>query len=107
MTINLRQHVLTAQTGSFAWTFSEGDNFKIPVISLKFDIAPTSAGSITVTVDSVNGASYDVVRRAANPVGSTSVVFENINGLFNGDKVLVEYSNPDSRSVTGVATVEI
>jgi hypothetical protein len=102
-----RAHSLAATTGAVSWTFYEADDFNVPRIDIDFDTAPTSAGLLTVSKDSVLGAAFDTVIRVINPVGETSVHFEGIYGLVNGDKIVVTYDNPDSREVTGSASIEL
>jgi len=98
---------LEATVGSVAWSIYLADDFRSPRLALVFDAAPTSAGLVTVTVDSVNGADYDHIIRSVNPIGMTVVPIEGINGLVNGDKLLVSYANPDGVSGTGSASLEV
>ena len=102
-------HTLAATTSAVAWTIKAGDHFDVKRIGMKISSAPTSAGSITVTLDSNAGAAYDHVLRTVDPVAAsaTSVVFEEILGLTNGDALLIEYANPDSRTITGTAITEV
>ena len=99
--------VQTATAVALAWSIGPYDEFDCARIAIKFNTAPTTAGSITVTLDSNQGAAYDTVLRTANPVGVTSVVFENVDGQVSGDKLLVSYTNADLRSITGTATCAV
>lgn len=107
MTMNRRVHTQAATSTAVAWTFYESDDFDVLRITLKFDAAPTTSENITVTLDSAQGAAYDTVLRTEDPVGVTSVSFEDIKGLANGDKIVVAYANTDTNSITGTATVEV
>jgi hypothetical protein len=98
---------LAATTSAVAWTFSEADDCDVKRIALKFSAAPVTSEDITVTLDSVKGAAYDTVLGTLDPLSSTSVTFEDICGLANGDKILVSYTNTDARSITGTATLEL
>jgi len=100
-----RQEVQTATTSAVAWTMFAADDFDVEKITLTFDATPTTAENITVTLDSGQGTAYDAVIAAVDPAGYTDVVITNIGGLKNGDKLLVEYTNTDGNSITGVATM--
>jgi len=102
-----RTHTQAATSIALAWTFYEADGFDVPRIDVDFDAAPTSAGLLTVKKDSGQGAAYDTIIRSTNPVGKTSVHFEGLYGFVDGDKILVEYANPDTVSITGTASVEL
>jgi hypothetical protein len=99
----------TTATGAAAIAFSiePADDFDVPLITIKLSSAPTSAGSITVSLDAEAGANYDAVLATVNPIGKTSIVFEDLIGFQNGDKVLVEYANPDSRTYYATANYEL
>lgn len=98
---------LAATTGAVSWEIYRADGFNVPRIDLTFDVAPTSAGYLYLKKDSVLGAAYDAVIRIFSPVGLTSMSIEGMHGLVDGDKLIVEYANPDGVSITGSATVEI
>ena len=104
-----RELILASTTSAVDWTIKEGDSFSIKRISINIGVAATSAGSITITLDSAEGAAYDTVLRTIDPVATaaTSVVLEDIEGLANGDAIVVAYANPDSRTITGTATTEL
>ena len=103
----IKTHVQVSTSVALAWTFFEADDFDVKRISLVFGVAPTTNENITVTLDSAQGAAYDVVLRTVDPAGKTSVVFEDIDGLNAGDKILVAYTNTDTRAIVGTATVEL
>jgi hypothetical protein len=102
-----KTHTQVSTSVALAWTFFEADDFDIKRIAIFFGVAPTTSENITVTLDSGQGAAYDTVLRTVDPAGSTSVVFEDIDGLNAGDKVIVAYANTDTRAITGTAVVEL
>jgi hypothetical protein len=86
-------------SGAIAETIVVGDDFDVPLFTLKLSSAPTSAGNITISLDSEAGANYDTVIHTINPVGSTDIcVMNELDGFQNGDQVTVAYANPDSRT---------
>jgi len=98
MAMNRSLVTATGTTGAISVTVDGGDDFDLMYISIKFDSAPTSAGNITVSLDAETGSNYDAVWQTINPVGSTSVKIDKIEGLQHGDKMLIEYANPDNRN---------
>ena len=64
--------------------------------------APTTAGSFTVTLDSVDGAAYDLLLYTIDPsTGSTTDVVEDSYNLLllTGDALKVAYANADGRTI--------
>ncbi len=104
---NRRQYILEATTSAVSWTINANDDFDIKRLVLKLSAGPSSAGNIVITLDANEGSAFDTVLRTIDPVGYTSISVENLDGVKNNDKILVTYTNPDSRSITGLATVEI
>ncbi len=104
---NRRQHILEATTSAVSWTINANDDFDIKRLVLKFDSGPSSAGNIVVTLDANEGSAFDTVLRTIDPVGYTSISVENLDGVINDDTILISYANPDGRSITGLATIEI
>lgn len=98
---------LAATTSAVAWNIWVADEFNVPRIDLVFATAPTSAGYLFIKKDAGAGAAYDSIIRVVNPIGLESLSIEGMHGLSNGDKLLVEYANPDGVSITGSATVDI
>jgi len=99
------QQKLAPTTGAVAWTIYIADRFDVDRIDIHLDVAPTSAGDITITKDAAAGAAYDTVMHEFTAVGETDHAVENLKGFVSGDKVLVEYANPDSRTISGTANV--
>jgi len=102
-----RSHALEATTSAVSWTIYEGDAFNIPRIDLVFATAPSSAGTVTITKDSVLGDDFDTTIRSSSAVGVTDMSFEGLHGFVNGDKIILTYDNPDNVSITGSASVEL
>ena len=101
--------IQTATSSAVSWSIGPGDQYNCSRIAIKIDSVPTTSEEITVTLDSVQGAAYDTVLRSVDPyaTSATSIVFKDLNGQMNGDKLLVAYTNTDGNSVTGTATCEI
>lgn len=102
-----RGHTLASTTDAVEWTIFEADDFNVPRIDLVFDAAPTSAGLLTVTKDSVAGSAYDTIVFTINPIGLTTINIETLHGFVSGDKLIVEYANPDGVEITGTASAEL
>jgi hypothetical protein len=96
-----------ATTSAVAWTIFLSSNFDVPRIDIAFGATTTSAGNVTVTKDSVEGAAYDCVISTTDAQAKDQVVITGLTGFVKGDKLLIEYANPDSVSVTATATLEI
>ena len=98
-----KRHVFSVAGGAIAETFG-------PVLSttvlkelrLHISAAPTTAGSFTVRLDSVDGAAFDVLVYSIDPsVASTTDVFNNDLELLltPGDALDVAYANADGRTI--------
>jgi len=71
-------------------------------IVVSWDAAPTTAASLTVTLDSELGTAYDTEIYVVDPSvnGLTAVLLTDVNLLiFKGDAITVTYDNPDARTV--------
>lgn len=96
---------LAATTAAISWeiyTDITGEDFDIDRITLKFASAPTSAGLVLLKQDTTAGA----VIASVNPVGATSVSFDDVNGFDSDVKCILEYANPNTISITGVAVYQ-
>lgn len=93
--------VLTA-TGSAAIssTYTNVGVGSIESIAVHLSSAPTSAGSLTVTLDAKAGAAYDTLLKTESMVGVTDLYirFDPPQRLVAGDKIVIAYTNPDSRT---------
>jgi len=102
---NRTEIALAATTGAVSWTIAPNADFDINWILLKFSAAPTTAENITVTYKSHLGTAYDtVVFGDVKPMGYTSIRIPCITGMQQGDSILVEYTNTDGNTVTGVCS---
>ena len=112
MSNHLSVQPLAATTGAVSWTIYDSantdniDDFDAVRITLTLAVAPTSAGSCLLKIDSGEGAAYDSTLRSVNAVGATSIVFENVNDIDNESKLVVTYANPDGVSITGTGTIK-
>lgn len=98
---------LEATTSAVSWSIGTDDAFDCHRITLKFSVAPTTAEDVTVTLDSPLGSAYDAVIRRVDPVGATVVSIEKIGGIPRQSRLVVAYTNTDSRTITGSAVCEI
>lgn len=111
-----KQEIQAATTSALAWTIPAGfnDPNEIKLLTLKLATAPTTAGLITISIDSQAGATYDTSILKINPVGKTDIVVKNLGKLVGKemtvasvpDKILVSYTNADGVSITGTANFE-
>jgi len=76
---------------SFTTTYSKA--FRLNLILIKFSVAVTE--DITITLDSAQGASYDVVLRAKSLSSESSFVYkpEGDANFAKGDQIKVECTN--------------
>lgn len=105
--MNYRQQKYESATGALSWEIDTRDDSNLKRICLKFDAAPTTAENITITIKPAAGTAYDTVRKIEDPIGKINVIFEDIEGLVNGDKILVTYANTDDNTISGVANYEL
>ena len=74
----------------------------LKAITVSWSTAPTTAGELTITLDSALGASYDVELYVVDPSTDslTAVLLTDINlPIFVGDSLTVAYANADSRAM--------
>jgi hypothetical protein len=97
---------VTKATGSAAIALSythATEAFVLDAVTVHFNAAPAAAGSLTVTLDSADGAAYDTVLATVDPsvVVATDIVVGFDGGPFPckaGDAVVVAYANPSART---------
>lgn len=97
---------VTKATGSAAIALSythATEAFVLDAVTVHFNAAPAAAGSLTVTLDSADGAAYDTVLATVDPsvVGATDIVVGFDGGPFQckaGDAIKVAYANPSART---------
>lgn len=77
-----------------------GATYRLVSVGVHLSAAPTSAGSITVTLDAGQGSDYDTLLQTASLVGVTDYVWlpDEDYFLVGGDAVNVAYANPDHRT---------
>ncbi len=102
------QDIQTTTSVALAWSIAVGDNFDVKRINLTFDTAPTTSEDLTVTLDSGQGAAYDTVLYTVDPsvASVTNLTIEELPGFMNGDALLIEYTNTDTRAILGTAVLE-
>lgn len=87
-----------AGAASAVHTFRDTGDLERIVLTL--DTAPTTAGSVTITLaNTTKGAAYDATLITWDPVAGSSTVmrWEDMGRFENGDVVTVSYANPDAR----------
>ena len=103
----------THSTGTSAVNLSHavptGRTYEVCSVTVKLSSAPTTAGTLTVLLDSGLGGDYDVTLYSVDPsVGATtSIVWAPTSPLYldTGDAVKVSYANTDMRTCGVVITV--
>lgn len=82
---------------------------RLKSVTVHFDSAPASAGSLTITLDANAGAAYDTLLASRSMVGVTDYVYQPDHDLdlVAGDAIDVAYTNPDSRTYGVEITLEV
>ena len=82
--------------GALSFTTSYDKPFKLEQITLKATVNITE--TVTITVDSANGATYDVVLRKVNLSAEQDVVFrpEGEANFKKGDEIKVQCTNANT-----------
>ena len=77
-----------------------GMAYRVISVGAHFSAAPTTAGSLTVTLDAKEGSEYDTLLQTASMVGITDWLWQPDQDLIlvAGDQVDVAYANPDART---------
>jgi hypothetical protein len=69
-------------------------------ILVHIDTAPTTAGTLTVTLDSGRGSSYDTIVYARDLLGVTDIAYTGIDfPLDVGDRLRASYANANHRTI--------
>ncbi len=79
-------------------------------VTVHFAVAPSSAGSLTITLNDAAGAAYDTILVSANMIGVTDYFYAptTVDILLNaGDSIDVAYANPDGRTYGAQVKLEI
>ena len=79
--------------GALSYTTSFGRRFKLEQIIFRASVAITE--TITVTLDSKNGASYDTILRVKSLSAEQNYVFvpEGQNNFYAGDEIKIQCTN--------------
>lgn len=87
---------------------SSGDS-RLVSVTVHLSAAPTSAGSLTITLDANSGAAYDTLFLSQSMISCTDLVFMPDTDFFleDGDAIDVVYSNPDSKTYGVQITLEV
>lgn len=91
-------------TSAIAVSSPSNSRHAIHAVTANWNTAPTTSQSITVTLNSVEGAAYDTILRKEDPsVGSVvdySFEWDNPLRVQLGSTIDVAYTNTDSRTVS-------
>ena len=98
---------MAATTNPVSWTIRFHDDADVRRVYLKFASAPSTSENVDISIDSQHGAAYDILLRSLDAQNCADINYEDVNGIKNGDALLVEYPNTDGISVTGVVTYDI
>lgn len=103
------RHILALEptTSSVEWEIFVKSDFNVPRVDLVLSPAPSSAGFVYVKKSSALGPAFYSVVRFFSPVGYETIAIENLHGFSNGDKIILEYANPDGVTISGSASVDI
>lgn len=78
-----------------------GRQARLISVSAKFDVAPTTAGRLTVTLDALAGSEYDTVLYSVDLATATATNLfyqpDQPTWIVAGDVIKVEYANTDKR----------
>ena len=98
-----RRDIFTVAGGAIAHTFGPVTSpVRLRELRAHISVAPTTAGNFTVTLDSVDGAAYDLLLYTLDPsTASTTDVSEDGFDvlLLTGDALKVAYANADGRTI--------
>lgn len=90
-------------TGAIAASFAPQRAFLLHGFTLRFSSNPLTAGTLTLTLDALDGTAYDTILYALDPssVLARDIFWQPDGGPLlceNGDAVAVAYANPDGRT---------
>ena len=98
-----RRDVFTVAGGAVAHTFGPVTSpVRFRELRVHISAAPTTAGSFTITLDSVDGAAYDLLLYTIDPstASTVNVMIDDFNVLLlTGDALNVAYANADGRTL--------
>ena len=81
-------------------TVPSGACYRVVSVGVHLSAAPTSAGSLTVTLDSIDGPEHDLLIDTTSMIGVTDYLYLPDQDwlVIAGDAVDVAYANPDGRT---------
>jgi len=83
-------------------TVPVGRVYRLHSASIKFNAAPTTSESLTVTYDALAGVNFDVLLYTVNPsvTSVTSLIWkpDELQYLHGGDGIDIFYNNTDGRT---------
>lgn len=90
-------------TGAIAASFAPARAFLLHGFTLRFSSNPVSAGTLTLTLDALDGTAYDTILYSLDPssVSARDILWQPDGGPLpfeNGDALAVAYTNPDVRT---------
>lgn len=98
-----KRHTISTVGGPIADTFGPVVSETIlDTLTIHFSSAPTTAGYLTLTLDSAAGGAFDTVLYRIDPsTNSTTDVFASALGLLlvPGDALRTTYANADNRTI--------
>jgi hypothetical protein len=104
--MTLRIDTLAATDAAVDWEIVCKDEHAIARVVVLLDAAPETEGTMTIKVNSGQGAEFDWTALEIDMVGQTEVVSSPIYNLADGDTVSVVYANPDEVSILLAAYVD-
>lgn len=91
-------------------TVPNSESYRLVSVTLKLSAAAAAAGTYSITLDAVEGATYDPLLYSVDPSVSalTNIIYYPDAPLLleGGDKVTVAYTNPDGRTYGTQITME-
>jgi hypothetical protein len=94
--------VVTNATGAaaIATSYAPAAPAYLENITVHLSAAPTTAGSLTITLNANDGAAYDTLMRSESMVGLTDFVYQPDRPILieNGDAIAVAYANADTKT---------
>lgn len=108
--LNGLRKITAAGTSAIALSGSIASGGSAEMVSLTVHLstaAPTSAGSLTVTLNAHAGSTYDTVLSSVSMVGVTDLLYRPTAPVYleGSDAIDVAYTNPDARTYGAQLTV--
>lgn len=98
-----KRHIFTVAAGPVANTFGPATcDMLLKELRIHISAAPTTAGTLSLTLESVDGAAYDTVIYSIDPstASTTDVLNTDLDvSLIPGDSLTMTYANADLRTL--------